>query len=375
MAGRFSGRQRRNVPQKDTSTETGEKPADFVALIAKQSLPKTRHMHFERLVAATAINSFNTATFLAQIKKNRVPVPLFEKKRVKLSSKATGDNDYLPATYASFNREDYIIIQAPTKESAVDFWRMVWQDGCKLIVCVVEQSQMTVEDDVEKCYQYWPTKPNTKMEIGQKRFTVNLVKKKEERGFIIYDLALSAHLDADVTAGKAIPKDDGSVDTGIGDDESKPRHVVIFHITNWSISIWPDLDQLGPFVKTLASKEIQIIKRAADDYIPPVVLQGFAGLNRTCVIWVATILMKQIERRECFDVEYLARHLVRIRPGALSHPMSFFVLFGLAFRIASLGGWSAYEDAKDRIKDIKASALMTLKTREKQHHLLLHHHP
>ncbi|VDM91696.1 unnamed protein product [Onchocerca ochengi] len=78
--------------------------------------------------------------------------------------------------------------------------------------------------------------------------------------------------------------------------------------------------------------------------------------------------MKQIERRECFDVEFLARHLVRIRPGAFSDPMSFFVLFGLAFRIASLGGWSAYEDAKDRIKEIKASALVTLKAREKHHH-------
>ncbi|KAK6108783.1 Protein-tyrosine phosphatase family protein [Brugia pahangi] len=366
MTSRPSARQRRGASQKDSITEAGEKPSDFVALIAKQSLPKTRQMHFERLVAATAINSSNTATFLAQVKKNRVPVPLFEKKRVKLSSKATEDTDYLPATYASFNREDYIIIQAPTKENTVDFWRMVWQDGCKLIVCVVEQSQMTVEDDAEKCYQYWPTKPDAKMEIGQKRFTVKLVKKKEEKGFIIYDVALSAHLDADVTCGKVAPKEDGSVDTGAGDDDSKPKHIVIFHITNWSNDIWPDLDQLGSFIKILASKEIQIIKRAADDYIPPVVLQGFAGLNRTCVVWVATILMKQIERRECFDVEYLARHLVRIRPGAFSNPMSFFVLFGLAFRIASLGGWSAYEDAKDRIKEIKASALATMKAREKQ---------
>ncbi|KAK6108782.1 Protein-tyrosine phosphatase family protein [Brugia pahangi] len=352
MTSRPSARQRRGASQKDSITEAGEKPSDFVALIAKQSLPKTRQMHFERLVAATAINSSNTATFLAQVKKNRVPVPLFEKKRVKLSSKATEDTDYLPATYASFNREDYIIIQAPTKENTVDFWRMVWQDGCKLIVCVVEQSQMTVEDDAEKCYQYWPTKPDAKMEIGQKRFTVKLVKKKEEKGFIIYDVALSAHLDADVTCGKVAPKEDGSVDTGAGDDDSKPKHA--------------NLDQLGSFIKILASKEIQIIKRAADDYIPPVVLQGFAGLNRTCVVWVATILMKQIERRECFDVEYLARHLVRIRPGAFSNPMSFFVLFGLAFRIASLGGWSAYEDAKDRIKEIKASALATMKAREKQ---------
>uniref|UniRef100_A0A915PG26 Tyrosine-protein phosphatase domain-containing protein n=1 Tax=Setaria digitata TaxID=48799 RepID=A0A915PG26_9BILA len=356
MTSRSSSRQRRSGSHRDGGTEAGEKPADFVALIAKQSLPKTRHMHFDRLITANAINGSNTATFLTQIKKNRVPVPLFEKKRVKLSSRASGDSDYLPATYASFNREDYIIIQAPTKDSTVDFWRMVWQDGCKLIVCVVEQSQMTTEDSVDKCYQYWPTKPDTTLEIGQKRFTLKLAKKKEEKGFIIYDLALSAHLDADVFAGKVMPKEDGSVDTG----------VIIFHITNWSINVWPDLDQLGPFIKTLASKEVQIIKRATDDYIPPVVLQGFAGLNRTCVVWVAAVLMKQIERRECFDVEYLARHLLRIRPGAFSNPMSFFVLFGLAFRIASLGGWSAYEDAKDRIKEIKASALVLLKAREKQ---------
>lgn len=61
--------------------------------------------------------------------------------------------------------------------------------------------------------------------MQQKRFTVSLVKTKEEKGFIIYDLALSAHLDADVTAGKATAKDDGSVDIGIGDDDTKPRHV------------------------------------------------------------------------------------------------------------------------------------------------------
>ncbi|VDK84134.1 unnamed protein product [Litomosoides sigmodontis] len=327
MAGRLSAKQKRSAAQKDSSTEAGEKPADFVALIAKQSLPKTRHTHFDRLVTAAAINNSNTATFLAQVHKNRVPVPLFEKKRVKLSSKTTKDNDYLPATYASFNREDYIIIQAPTKETTIDFWRMVWQ---------------------------------------QKRFTIKLVKKKEEKGFIMYDVALSAHLDTGVNAAKAAPKTDGLADTGANDDDSKPRNVTIFHVTNWSNGIWPDLDQLGVFIKTLSSKEVQIIKRAADDYIPPVVLQGFAGLNRTCVVWVATILMKQIERRECFDVEYLARHLVRIRPGAFSDPISFFVLFALAFRIASLGGWSTYEDAKERIKEIKASALMAVKGREKQ---------
>ncbi|VDN04955.1 unnamed protein product [Thelazia callipaeda] len=342
MVGRSIGRQKKSGSLKISNQDAGEKPADFVALIAKQSLTKSRRMHFDRLVATTAINGTNTATFIAELDKNRVPVPLLEKKRVKLSSKASGDHDYLPATYACFNREDYIIIQAPTKENSIDFWRMVWQDGCKLIVCVVEKSQMSSDDSsTDKCYQYWPTKLKSKMEIGKQRFSISLMKKKEEKGFIIYDVALSAHLDADVNVGKSAPKD-SSAETAV-DEDGKPRHVLIFHITDWSVTSWPDLDHLGPFIKTLASKEVQIIKRATDDYIPPVVLQGFAGLNRTCVVWVATILMKQIERRECFDVEYLARYLLRVRPGAFTEPMSFFVLFALAFRIASLGGWSTYE--------------------------------
>lgn len=64
--------------------------------------------------------------------------------------------------------------------------------------------------------------------LQQKRFTIKLVKKKEEKGFIIYDLALSAHLDLDVTLGKVTSKENGSVDTGAGDDDSKPRHASLF---------------------------------------------------------------------------------------------------------------------------------------------------
>lgn len=61
---------------------------------------------------------------------------------------------------------------------------------------------------------------------------------------------------------------------------------------------------------------------------------------RAAVVWVNAILMKQIDRRECFDVEHLMRHLLKVRPGAFTDLMSFFVTFALAFRIASLGGWS-----------------------------------
>lgn len=50
--------------------------------------------------------------------------------------------------------------------------------------------------------------------------------------------------------------------------------------------------------------------------------------------------MKQIERRDCFDVEALAKHLIRFRPGAFNNEMCFFAMIATAFRIAALGGWS-----------------------------------
>ena len=56
--------------------------------------------------------------------------------------------------------------------------------------------------------------------------------------------------------------------------------------------------------------------------------------------------MKQIERRDCFDVENLAKHLIRFRPGAFTNEMCFFVMIATAFRIATLGGWSTAEVSK-----------------------------
>ncbi|MFH4975352.1 hypothetical protein AB6A40_002061 [Gnathostoma spinigerum] len=223
---------------------------------------------------------------------------MHEKKRVKLGVRTDDDRDYIDATYASFNREDYIIVQSPSKANVGDFWRMVWQDGVMLIVCVVEADNFS-ETDVTKCYPYWPVKQHSTMKIL----------------------------------------------------------VIIMHFLDWTPSKWPNIDRLGAFVHSMSTKETTIIRRITDDYVPPVVIQGHQGINRSCAVWVGTVLMKQIERKECFDVEYLVRYLTRLRIGAFQDRINFFLTFAIAYRIASLGGWISLAEAKGRIKEIRAAAL------------------
>ena len=87
-------------------------------------------------------------------------IPLLDKKRVKLPiKKADKDIEFIQATYTSFNHEDYIVTQSHTKETVGEFWRMIWQDSCKLIICMVESGAFG--DDADKCFQYFPTAEST----------------------------------------------------------------------------------------------------------------------------------------------------------------------------------------------------------------------
>ena len=46
----------------------------------------------------------------------------------------------------------YIATQGPLPGTCGDFWQMVWEQGCSLIVMVTP----LVERDRIKCFKYWP---------------------------------------------------------------------------------------------------------------------------------------------------------------------------------------------------------------------------
>ncbi|VDP08900.1 unnamed protein product [Heligmosomoides polygyrus] len=245
-----------------------------------------------------------------------------------------GETDYFPATYACCERDDYILSQAPTKDNYRDYWRMIWRDGCKICVSLSEKLS---ESDDNVCYPYWPSKEGEKMSIEGNRFVIECLKKSEMKGHVIYDLRMTST--------------DSTLDTTIS-------KITLMHFNAWEYDAWPDLDSLGPFVHGLSKREIQVMRKSVDNYIPPVVIQSYDALGRAPVVWVSTILMKEIEKKECFDVEDLAK---RARPGAFHKKVHFCVVMALAFRLASLGGWIALEDARKKIKEIESAYHESLK--------------
>nr|CAH8848966.1 unnamed protein product [Trichobilharzia regenti] len=95
--------------------------------------------------------------------RNRLGAPLpYEQSRVKLRS---GDNDYINASLLYDNNPRnpvYIATMTPTIESIPDFWLMVWEQGCVVIVCLERNDELKKMDEVDQLepndasVKYWP---------------------------------------------------------------------------------------------------------------------------------------------------------------------------------------------------------------------------
>ncbi|XP_065215213.1 receptor-type tyrosine-protein phosphatase N2-like isoform X1 [Planococcus citri] len=98
---------------------------------------------------------------IAQLKenlcKNRYMTALpYDHTRVKLNalSNVTG-SDYINAsTITDHDPQNaaYITTQGPLENTVNDFWQMIWEQGCVVIVMLTQ----LVENDTSMCYQYWP---------------------------------------------------------------------------------------------------------------------------------------------------------------------------------------------------------------------------
>ncbi|RTG88411.1 receptor-type tyrosine-protein phosphatase N [Schistosoma bovis] len=89
------------------------------------------------------------------------PIP-YEQSRVKLRS---GDNDYINGSlmYDTNPRNPvYIATITPTVKSVPEFWLMVWEQGCVVIVCLERIDELKKMDDIDQfelndaSVKYWP---------------------------------------------------------------------------------------------------------------------------------------------------------------------------------------------------------------------------
>ncbi|XP_019207458.2 receptor-type tyrosine-protein phosphatase-like N isoform X5 [Oreochromis niloticus] len=108
----------------------------------------------------------------ANVKKNRCPdsVP-YDHARVKLKAEINPSrSDYINAS--TIIEHDprmpaYIATQGPLSHTISDFWQMVWENGCTVIVMMTA----LVEDGEKQCDRYWPDEGSSLYHI----YEVNLV--------------------------------------------------------------------------------------------------------------------------------------------------------------------------------------------------------
>eukprot|EP00106_Octopus_bimaculoides_P001131 XP_014768573.1 PREDICTED: uncharacterized protein LOC106868000 [Octopus bimaculoides] len=73
--------------------------------------------------------------------KNRFQCLLpYDHSRVVLQPDASSSSDYINASY--IHNKKYISTQVPTKKTMVDFWRMIWQRNCSVIVLFTNNKQV-----------------------------------------------------------------------------------------------------------------------------------------------------------------------------------------------------------------------------------------
>ncbi|XP_025297350.1 receptor-type tyrosine-protein phosphatase-like N isoform X3 [Canis lupus baileyi] len=117
-------------------------------------------------------NTCATAQGEGNIKKNRHPDFLpYDHARIKLKVESSPSrSDYInasPIIEHDPRMPAYIATQGPLSHTIADFWQMVWESGCTVIVMLTP----LVEDGVKQCDRYWPDEGSSLYHV----YEVNLV--------------------------------------------------------------------------------------------------------------------------------------------------------------------------------------------------------
>uniref|UniRef100_A0A452F7R6 Protein tyrosine phosphatase receptor type N2 n=1 Tax=Capra hircus TaxID=9925 RepID=A0A452F7R6_CAPHI len=102
-------------------------------------------------------NSSLVAQREENLPKNRCPAVLtYDHSRVRLKSENShSSSDYINASPIMDHdprKPAYIATQGPLPSTVADFWQMVWESGCVVVVMLTPLS----ENGVRQCYHYWP---------------------------------------------------------------------------------------------------------------------------------------------------------------------------------------------------------------------------
>lgn len=162
--------------------------AESIKAIKEGISSKELVLEFEKLSRKKEDESHDESRLMENIDKNRYQDILpYDSTRVQLLDSMTGD--YINASFVdmavpsgSVNR--YIATQGPLSSTCDDFWQMIWEQNCSLIIMVTP----LIEAGRVKCHKYWPEE---KEEVRYGQIIVRNLNEKSKAATIDRTIQLS----------------------------------------------------------------------------------------------------------------------------------------------------------------------------------------
>ncbi|XP_067663192.1 uncharacterized protein [Haliotis asinina] len=211
-----------------------------------------------------------------------------------------GRGDYINASYLDGYKSEkrYIAAQGPYKtDILVDFWKMIWQEGCNTIVMVTG----LVETCKMKCLQYWPEKDT--VTFGD--IKVTLAARTQLANYTITKLAV------------------------LNENEDGERDVNHLQFTSWPDHGVPDTAALLDFmwrVKVISGQQTK-----------PIIVHCSAGIGRTGTYITIDCLVEQAKAEGVVDVVSFVSNMRGQRKNMIQTKEQYLFIYQALARAVSEG--------------------------------------
>ncbi|KAK5650431.1 hypothetical protein RI129_001460 [Pyrocoelia pectoralis] len=226
--------------------------------------------------------TFNVAKIKNNLPKNRyTDVLCYDHSRVILSEiDGDKDSDYIHANFVDGYKQKnaFISTQGPLLKTAADFWRMVWEQHCLVIVMTTR----VMERGRPKCHQYFEGDVDGEANYGN--FVVKTISIEADPDYTISTLQL----------------------TNTKLEETR-------EISHWQFTSWPDYGvphsarAMLDFLERVRRQQANMVIALGDTWAghprgPPIIVHCSAGIGRTGTFCTLDICISRLEDVGTVDI-------------------------------------------------------------------------
>ena len=308
--------------------------AEVVARIEDMKRRGTIDAEFAQIKADT-MNfpvSFTASQEQFNLKKNRyLNVKPLDSTRVKLSHSGTLGGDYINGNYVSGWQQPnaYIATQGPIPGTFNDFWRMIWEENCGVIVMVTKETEM----GKRKCDKYWPDEGKP-LQCG----TLEVI-----------------YRDYDVTEDLVVRR--MTIRSSIFNET---REVVQYQVKSWPDQGVPENG--GKFLELIHSVRDETQAAMARGQNGPVVTHCSAGIGRTGTFIAVDISLRRLLAAGNIDLLSTVNHMRQQRVGSVQTIAQYRFCYDAIQQYVTLNGVQPLPTAPSPSDDLTQDELNVLDT-------------